>query len=931
MSDGSAPCSANLQVPAEACGCCEGVDASTPVRSDNRIGLGAISYRIGQWRDFRASLIAGLSSSEHAALDPLRTRENADFTIGLLDAVACAADVLTFYQERIANESYLRTAVERVSLQEMAKLIGYRLKPGVAAETALAFALEPPKLPPPGLPPDPGAFVTGIPALLTLDAGLRVRSIPGPDEKPQTFETVEAIDARPEWNAMRAVTSVDSLVGNGSTEVWLRGVDTRLARGDWLLFVGAEFDASSGSERWDARRLIAVEPDAANERTRVAWTAPLANVSPIAAPAVQPSVHALRQRASVFGHNAPAWTAMSSEFRTNYLDGATDSGEWPDFDIHHGVLLGSLGSLDSAIAAPSLGLGSAISAPLLGSSSAISAPLLGLDSAISISSLGLSSALSTPSLGLSDALATPSLAAGPTTVSLDNSYPKIVAPGLALLVKPGLSELYKVTQVSERSRAEFAISGKSTVLTVSGDDLSRFSDAVRTLAVYAESEVLARGQAPKTAPVGLASIDVVGDVHALPAGRRLIVKGLRQDNGHPVVHATTVVSASVGAGGSTVLAIDPQLPSLLRRASVVVFGNVAQATHGETVTEVLGGGDAARPHQRFELKRLPLTYRSASNEIGADSQLSVRVGDVEWRELPTLFGAGPNDRVYTLRTDEQGKCWVQFGDGVRGARLPTSVNNVRATYRQGLGQDGNVDAEQLTQLQTRPLGLKSVANPLPASGGSDAEPADQARRSMPLGTRTLGRAVSLLDYEDFALAFAGVAKAQARVLHLGGGPTISITLAGQDGAPIAAGNPIHDGLAQALRDHGDPHVRIALMSFQSSAFRIGLKVKRDPAYERETVLAAVEAALRAQYGFDRRSLGQPVQQSDVIATAHSVAGVVAVDLDLLYGGSAPWFQLFPSRQRRLLASQMRVVGGVARPAELLTLHPGPLAKLEEMP
>ena len=52
--------------------------------------------------------------------------------------------MLTFYQERIANESYLRTAVERVSLQEMGKLVGYRLRPGVAAETWLAFALETP-------------------------------------------------------------------------------------------------------------------------------------------------------------------------------------------------------------------------------------------------------------------------------------------------------------------------------------------------------------------------------------------------------------------------------------------------------------------------------------------------------------------------------------------------------------------------------------------------------------------------------------------------------------------------------------------------------------------------------------------------------------------------------------------------------------------
>jgi predicted phage baseplate assembly protein len=325
-----------------------------------------------------------------------------------------------------------------------------------------------------------------------------------------------------------------------------------------------------------------------------------------------------------------------------------------------------------------------------------------------------------------------------------------------------------------------------------------------------------------------------------------------------------------------------------------------------------------------------VTYRSATNETGADSQLSVRVGDVEWQELPTLFGARPNDRVYTLSIDEQGKRWVLFGDGVRGARLPSGVNNVRATYRQGLGRDGNVAAEQLTQLKTRPLGLKSASNPIAAQGGTDPEPADHARRSMPLGTRTLGRAVSLLDYEDYALAFTGIAKAQARVLQLGGGPTIAITIAGPSEEPLSASNPVWHNLDSALKAGGDPHVRIQLLSYQSSTFRLGLKVKRDPAYALDAVLAAVEAALRARYAFDVRALGQPVLESDVIAAVHAVPGVAAVDLDFFYGGSAPFFQTRRSKQRRVLASQMRVVNGIATPAELLTLHPGPLDRLQEM-
>ena len=117
------------------------------------------------------------------AVAALHTRDDDDFTIGLIDAFACSADVLTFYQERIANESYLRTAVERVSLQEMGKLVGYRLRPGVAAETWLAFALDTPPAPPSNLAPEPGNFVTGVPASLTLEVGLKVQSVPGPERK----------------------------------------------------------------------------------------------------------------------------------------------------------------------------------------------------------------------------------------------------------------------------------------------------------------------------------------------------------------------------------------------------------------------------------------------------------------------------------------------------------------------------------------------------------------------------------------------------------------------------------------------------------------------------------------------------------------------------------------------------------------------------
>jgi hypothetical protein len=75
-------------------------------------------------------------------LRDLRSRASNDPAIAMLDAWATIADVLTFYQERIANEGYLRTAIERRSILELARLVGYFLRPGVASSVYLAYTLE---------------------------------------------------------------------------------------------------------------------------------------------------------------------------------------------------------------------------------------------------------------------------------------------------------------------------------------------------------------------------------------------------------------------------------------------------------------------------------------------------------------------------------------------------------------------------------------------------------------------------------------------------------------------------------------------------------------------------------------------------------------------------------------------------------------------
>src|SRR5262249_38432797 len=160
---------------------------------------------------------ARLSSPDYPALSGLTTRDPSDPAIAVLDAWAAVADVLTFYQERIANEGYLRTATERRSVRELGWLVGYRLRPGVAASTYLAYTVE---------------GDTDV----TIPAGSRAQSVPGPGEQMQSFETSDDLVARAQWNALRPRTTRPINVTHDAAgtidALYFQGISTNLNPND---------------------------------------------------------------------------------------------------------------------------------------------------------------------------------------------------------------------------------------------------------------------------------------------------------------------------------------------------------------------------------------------------------------------------------------------------------------------------------------------------------------------------------------------------------------------------------------------------------------------------------------------------------------------------------------------------------------------------
>jgi hypothetical protein len=237
---------------------------ATPVTTANRPGLSALVYRAGTHFKFFETMKARLSNLalQIPATDPgpaagaklfplqnLKTREVSDPAIALLDSWAIVADVLTFYQERIANEGYLRTATERRSILELARLIGYELRPGVAASVYLAYTLDDNSEP------------------LEIPAGARSQSVPGPGELPQSFEISDPLQARREWSAIKPrMTRPQNITEENAqfiTTIYFEGTATNLKSNDPLLFVFERVN------RKVLRKVASVEIQFPENRTKI--------------------------------------------------------------------------------------------------------------------------------------------------------------------------------------------------------------------------------------------------------------------------------------------------------------------------------------------------------------------------------------------------------------------------------------------------------------------------------------------------------------------------------------------------------------------------------------------------------------------------------------------------------------------------------------
>jgi hypothetical protein len=374
---------------------------------------------------------------------------------------------------------------------------------------------------------------------------------------------------------------------------------------------------------------------------------------------------------------------------------------------------------------------------------------------------------------------------------------------------------------------------------------------------------------------------------------------------HPV--RLTCVDVTQNPSGQRVVRVGfgaaDALPFALAAERARIVGNVVLADHGYSLPDDEGlyaDDDRSRP----QLADGPLTWQTLvmssgqpvlfdpsgaaadamSAALGPDTLLRpvIALSDEAgqpWLARRDLLRSGAHDRDFVVESEDDGRTFLRFGDGVLGQR---AAGGLRARYRVGCGTAGNIGAESLGHIASALAGLVSIRNPLPAAGGCAPESIEQVRLLAPHHFRNQERAVSSDDYIRIAKRYPTVRDVLVARRYTGSFYTMVLTVVRYGG--LGLDQRFAEGLLAYLdRFRMAGHV-LRIVEPVRIPLDIRLLLGVQPGHFRSDVLASLYAALgpgsAAAPGFfhpDRQTLGQPVYLSQLVREAMRVRGVQWVE------------------------------------------------------
>ncbi len=809
----------------------------------NAPGLASITDRVDDFTGFRRALLRPLAGEQALGLWRPAAR---DLGLQFLEWWAYIADVLTFYNERIANETYLRTAQFPESIAGLVALLGYVPAPGLAA-TGQVGAIR----------------TTTYPAEpLVIPDGMQLSSTASAGVPAQTFEAVAAAFPGPSDVVATLAPNLDlDATDNGPFSVLLAGKVTAAKAGDQLLLVAKDWAGNGNDDNWSAVIVETVssetDPGTGAVNTRVTFTsdAVWGTTAPAASsPHPQPSrllTESLSRQADSLLGGVRLRVGLFNGW-SGWLRGVPSPPSKPqnpqatDYRLLKPTAAASLWSLQNSGQAPSQPPPpepvSGTQNPLTVSLSATVRSIQPGDLVFFDGGTQLASVLGQVSS------TTDMLGATGFPETLSPSAPNIVVPYTQLMVNTSDPDTLGSYPPGAAIAVRYAFRDVGTVLPNPQGTLST---------LIPPAIVTVPADFPLPSGVSTALLEDA-------TGVGTVVQVAPAQNPDPTSSAVALALSPVPFAATN---FDTPLQVPLR-----LLFDVVTVSRGTTVTnEVLGSGNAAIANQNFTLQKSPLTYLASG--AGWTAALAVYIDNIQWSEVPTLYNQPSSAQVYVVeRSPDQSVTTVRFGDGVNGSRLTSGTGNVVATYRYSSGAAGP-PAGRLTTIVQRQPNLAAIHNPVAVAGGKDPQDPADVKTDAPASAFTFGRAISALDFEVVAAQAAGVNRVKAYwTFDAAAQRTLVKIYVNDDAGGVAAAT-------QALAGSDDPNRPVAVAAAQPIEVSLSatLVVAADRVVD-DVVAAATAAFTDAETGAfspARMGIGQWLYRSRLDA-ALSVPGVVAV-------------------------------------------------------
>jgi len=894
----------------------------------NRPGLSSIDYCIGKYSDFRQFLIRKLNSSGDI-LSGWTHQTPDDPGIALLEGASIICHILASYQEFYANETKLRTAKWKESIFDLVRLVGYRPSPGLGGSATFAIEIKGDKS-------------------VVIKSGFQFKAELEGLQKPVEFESEKDYVAYPwlsKFYLYRPLEGRD--ITKDTIEFYISYPDShlvpvKLEEGDRLLIGDIDLsngDPSNPSSLQNTEIVIVDKIKELHDRKLFTIKGSLTKRQDSSA-SKEVVAYKLGRSFRHFGHNSPGKIvelegSTAKEVKITHLRPIFDykSELWlknRNGDIEKIDISPSLDKLDFPLDSEVNDIASGSKFLILGDFGSVKVEEASSEATTVTELHDVASVIYE-----FEKLGVDSKSAAEWEAELGNIYADEPKAEPRLIETDDIQHIRRtfirtIQDYRPTSITWGAITGASTLVSFDSDLIFRdLSDNeynavdIRTLQFHEIASPLLKLNASQNESAlqpgarELYFFGTRGEAKTLE-GRNLLFNLPTKE---PITSKVIEVELSSSSSSSSYpslhkVTVDREMGSNYadfpnENPVVSVYGNLVDTTQGKTERDAtLGNGDSRQKFQTFKLPKSPLTYLNVDGEMPPEAPaLNIYVNDLMWTRVNSFFGTGPTDQIYIVRNDINGDSWVQFGDGeTGGSRLPTGINNIVANFRTGIGAYGPPKAETTVQAAGHVEHLGKIQLLGVASGGSAPESGENAKEVAPGRIQTLGRMVSIRDFEYEARSRAGVSKASARWGLENNIPIVILTVLMEAGREKEL-DKVKETLNKYNKIEGMQRFPISIHHSNFQFALVDLEYGLDSAFRKEQVEKAIKEALgvSGEEGIDgsnglfairKRNFGQREYLTRIEGVVQNIDGVRWVDVKAIGHSKKPGVSASATAERK---------------------------------